>query len=184
MPPASARAAAARSVRTNAWPEVDCTRSARSFASQIAALPAAASPCAVSACQATVRTRGKPFNRARGSGIAASGTVEGSRRETREADMTTHHWVDTFHDPFAFAHKAGAWLIVTALAFLVLGTLAILAPLAAGLAVSAIVGWLLIASGVMHGVNAFRTESITRSAEQVFVGLFYLVAGLYFLAHP
>ena len=98
--------------------------------------------------------------------------------------MTTHFWSDTFHEPLAFAHKAGTWLIVTAIAFMVLGTMAILAPLAAGLTVSVIVGWLLVASGVVHGVNAFRSENVTRAAEQIFVGLFYLAAGLYFLAHP
>jgi uncharacterized membrane protein HdeD (DUF308 family) len=98
--------------------------------------------------------------------------------------MNTHHWVDTFHDPLAFAHKAGTWLIVTAIAFMLLGTMAILAPLAAGLAVSVLVGWLLIASGILHGINAYRTDSIARAAGQVFVGLLYTVAGLYFLAHP
>jgi len=98
--------------------------------------------------------------------------------------MATHHWMDSFHEPFAFAHKAGTWLIVTALAFLVLGTIAMLAPLAAGLAVSILVGWLLIASGIMHGFNAYRTDSITSAAGQVFVGVLYTAAGLYFLAHP
>jgi uncharacterized membrane protein HdeD (DUF308 family) len=98
--------------------------------------------------------------------------------------MTTRQWIDTLHDPLAFAHRAGTWLIVTAIAFMVLGTAAILAPLAAGLAVSTLVGWLLIASGIMHGFNAYRTDNITRAAGQVFVGLLYTAAGLYFLAHP
>jgi uncharacterized membrane protein HdeD (DUF308 family) len=69
-------------------------------------------------------------------------------------------------------------------AFLVLGTMAILDPTVADLIAATLVGWLLIASGFAHGVNAFRSESVTRAAGQVFVGLLYVIAGLYFLAHP
>jgi uncharacterized membrane protein HdeD (DUF308 family) len=62
--------------------------------------------------------------------------------------------------------------------------MAILEPEAAGLALATIVGWLLIGGGFVHGVNAFRSESVTRAAGQVFVGLLYVIVGLYFLAHP
>jgi uncharacterized membrane protein HdeD (DUF308 family) len=98
--------------------------------------------------------------------------------------MATASRADTFHEPLAFADRAGTWLIGTAFAFLVLGTLAILEPAVAGLAVATLVGWLLIGSGFVHGVNAFRSESVTRAAGQVFVGVLYVIAGLYFLAHP
>jgi uncharacterized membrane protein HdeD (DUF308 family) len=98
--------------------------------------------------------------------------------------MTAATRADVFHEPLTFAHTTGAWLIGTAVAFLLLGTTAILEPEAAGLALATIVGWLLIGSGFVHGVNAFRSESVTRAAGQVFVGLLYVIAGLYFLAHP
>ena len=98
--------------------------------------------------------------------------------------MATTQRVDTFGEPLPEISGAGAWFIATAVAFIVLGTIAIVAPLIAGLAVTLLVGWLLIVGGLMHGVNAFRGDSITRAAWQVFVGLFYLAAGLYFLAHP
>jgi uncharacterized membrane protein HdeD (DUF308 family) len=98
--------------------------------------------------------------------------------------MTAATRADVFHEPLTFAHTAGAWLIGTAVAFLLLGTMAILEPEAAGLALATIVGWLLIGSGFVHGVNAFRSESVTRAAGEVFVGLLYVIAGLYFLAHP
>jgi uncharacterized membrane protein HdeD (DUF308 family) len=98
--------------------------------------------------------------------------------------MTAATRADVFHEPLTFAHTAGSWLIGTAIAFLLLGTTAILQPEAAGLALATIVGWLLIGSGFVHGVNAFRSESVTRAAGQVFVGLLYVIAGLYFLAHP
>ncbi len=79
---------------------------------------------------------------------------------------------------------AGLWFVATAVAFIVVGTLAILAPFVVGLAVASLVGWLLLAGGVMHGVNAFRSDSVMRAAWQVFVAMMYVVAGLYFLAHP
>jgi uncharacterized membrane protein HdeD (DUF308 family) len=98
--------------------------------------------------------------------------------------MATATRADVLHEPLAFADRVGGWLIGTAIAFLVLGTIAILDPTAAGLIAATLVGWLLIASGFAHGVNAFRSESVTRAAGQVFVGLLYVIAGLYFLAHP
>jgi uncharacterized membrane protein HdeD (DUF308 family) len=98
--------------------------------------------------------------------------------------MTTAPRADPFHEPLTLAHTAGAWLIGTAIAFLVLGTMAILEPTAAGLAPATIVGWLLIGSGLVHAVNALRSEDVTRAAGQVFVGLLYVIVGLYFLAHP
>ena len=98
--------------------------------------------------------------------------------------MATATRADALHEPPAFAGRVGGWLIGTAIAFLVLGTMAILDPTVAGLIAATLVGWLLIASGFAHGVNAFRSESVTRAAGQVFVGLLYVIAGLYFLAHP
>jgi uncharacterized membrane protein HdeD (DUF308 family) len=91
---------------------------------------------------------------------------------------------ETFDEPLSFARTAGTWLIGTAIAFMVLGTMAILEPTIAGLALATLVGWLLIGSGIVHGLNAFRSESVTRAAGQVFVGLLYVISGLYFLAHP
>jgi uncharacterized membrane protein HdeD (DUF308 family) len=91
---------------------------------------------------------------------------------------------ETFHEPMPIVHKAGTWFIVTAVAFIVLGTMAIFAPFIAGLAVTTLVGWLLLVGGIMHIANAFRGGGVGRVAWQVLVGLFYLVAGVYFLGHP
>ena len=90
----------------------------------------------------------------------------------------------TFNEPMPLVHKAGTWFIVTAIAFIVLGTMAIFAPFVAGLAVTTLVGWLLLVGGVMHIANAFRGGGVGRVAWQVLVGFFYLVAGIYFLGHP
>jgi uncharacterized membrane protein HdeD (DUF308 family) len=98
--------------------------------------------------------------------------------------MATSNPSETFNEPMPLARKAGTWFIVTAVAFIVLGTMAILAPFVAGVAVATLVGWLLVVGGVMHIVNAFRSGSVMRAVWQSLVGLFYLIVGLYFLAHP
>ncbi len=78
----------------------------------------------------------------------------------------------------------GTWFILTAVAFIVLGTIAIVEPFVGGLAVTAFVGWVLIAGGFTHAVNAFRTEGLWRSLWQVVVAVVYVVGGFYFLTHP
>jgi uncharacterized membrane protein HdeD (DUF308 family) len=98
--------------------------------------------------------------------------------------MSGYQRLDTLYEPIPEFRGAGVWFITGAVAFIVLGTLALLAPLVAGLAVAALVGWLLLVGGLMHGVNAFRSDSITRAVWQSLVGAFYVIAGLYFLAHP
>src|SRR6516164_8597032 len=97
--------------------------------------------------------------------------------------MATPNPSDTVREPMPLAHKAGTWFIFTAIAFIVLSTLAILAPYMAGLAVTTLVGWLLLVGGVMHIISAFR-GSFGRGLWQTLVGVFYLVVGYYFLTHP
>jgi len=98
--------------------------------------------------------------------------------------MATSNPSETFNEPMPLVHKAGTWFIVTAILFIVLGTLAIFEPFIAGLAVATLVGWLLVVGGVMHVVNAFRADGIMHGIWQALVGLFYVIVGLYFLAHP
>jgi uncharacterized membrane protein HdeD (DUF308 family) len=89
-----------------------------------------------------------------------------------------------FEDAAPELRGAGMWFIVTAIAFIVLGTFAIITPLMAGLAVATLVGWLLLAGGVMHAANAFSADSIIRAVSHVLLGILFVIAGLYFVAHP
>ncbi len=98
--------------------------------------------------------------------------------------MDTSRRIDTFEESRPEFRGAGIWFVAVAIAFIVAGTMAILAPLVAGLAVTALVAWLLLVGGVMHVVNAFTTDSITRAVWHALVGMFYVIAGLYCLAHP
>ena len=98
--------------------------------------------------------------------------------------MSTSQRIDMFGESVPEFRGAASWFIGMAVAFIVAGTLAIIVPFIAGLAVATLVGWLLVAGGLMHVVNAFRSDSITRAAWQALVGAFYVIAGLYFVAHP
>jgi uncharacterized membrane protein HdeD (DUF308 family) len=98
--------------------------------------------------------------------------------------MTTPHRSEPFHEPLPLAEHAGKWFIATAIAFIVLGTLAILMPFVAGLAIVKLVGVLLIVGGVMYGIDAFKGESTGHKIWRAIVAILYVVAGLYFLANP
>jgi uncharacterized membrane protein HdeD (DUF308 family) len=86
--------------------------------------------------------------------------------------------------PGTIVTKAGRWLTVMGIVFVVLGLLAIVEPAVAGLAVAILVGWVLIFGGVAHGISAFGAGGAGRVIWQLIVAAIYLVAGLYFLTHP
>ena len=98
--------------------------------------------------------------------------------------MSTPHRSEQFFEPLPLAEHAGKWFIATAVAFIVLGTLAVMAPLVAGLAVTTLVGTLLIVGGVTHGIGAFRGGGVGHTFWQIIVTVFYVGAGVYFLTHP
>jgi len=95
--------------------------------------------------------------------------------------MTPPDRIETFGS--RFAHDAGVWLIVTACLFILLGLFAIIEPLVAGLAISLLVGWLLIAGGATHIVSIFRRDD-GGAVWHLALGLVYISGGMYFLSHP
>jgi uncharacterized membrane protein HdeD (DUF308 family) len=80
--------------------------------------------------------------------------------------------------------KTGGWFTVMGIVFIILGILAIVEPAVAGLAVTVLVGWLLIAGGLAHLVQAFGAGGIGRALWQVALGALYALGGFYFLTHP
>ena len=82
-----------------------------------------------------------------------------------------------------FAHDAGVWLIVTACLFILLGVLAIAEPFVAGLAVTLLVGWLLIAGGATHIISIFHRDD-GGAVWHLALGLVYIAGGMYFLSQP
>jgi len=85
--------------------------------------------------------------------------------------------------PVTVVKKAGRWLTAMGLVFIILGILAIVEPVVAGLAVAILVGWLLVFGGVAHAIGAFG-GGIGRAVWQLFIALIYVVGGMYFLTHP
>jgi uncharacterized membrane protein HdeD (DUF308 family) len=80
--------------------------------------------------------------------------------------------------------KASGWFIAVAVVFIVLGIFAIVEPGVAGLAVTMLVGWLLVLGGGTHLISAFSGGGAGRVIWHVLIGIVYVISGVYFLMHP
>ena len=84
----------------------------------------------------------------------------------------------------ADVHRAAAWSIVLSVLMIVAGLLAISAPMIAGVAVTAIVAWLLIFSGLLHLAFAWRAGRAGGVLWEILLGIVYGAIGLYMLVSP
>jgi uncharacterized membrane protein HdeD (DUF308 family) len=98
--------------------------------------------------------------------------------------MATANPTEGLRGAGAIIKKASGWLIGMAVVFILLGMMAIIEPGVAGLAVTILVGWLLIFGGVAHLVAAFSGGGAGRVIWQVLIGIVYIFGGGYFLTHP
>ena len=80
--------------------------------------------------------------------------------------------------------KTSGWFIGIAVVFILLGMMAIIELGVAGLAVTILVGWLLIFGGVAHLVAAFSGGGAGRVIWQVLIGIVFIAGGIYYLTHP
>src|SRR5215469_8647033 len=80
--------------------------------------------------------------------------------------------------------KASGWFLAIGIVFILLGIVAIVEPGVAGLAVTFLVGWLLIIGGVAHVIGSFSGGSGGRVIWQLILGILYFVGGIYFVTHP
>ena len=97
--------------------------------------------------------------------------------------METANTAQGLQGPAKTAKKVTGWLIGFAVLFILLGILAIAEPMVAALAVTLLVGWLLIFGGVAHLISAFGGGGAGRVFWQVLIGIVYLAGGFYFLTH-
>ena len=81
-------------------------------------------------------------------------------------------------------HKATTWSIVLSVLMIAAGVLAICVPLIAGEAVTALVGWLLIFSGLLHLAFAWRAGRAGAVVWEILLGIAYGAIGFYLLASP
>src|SRR2546428_12452772 len=81
-------------------------------------------------------------------------------------------------------HRATTWSIVLSVLMIAAGVLAICVPVVAGVAVTAIVGWLLVFSGLLHLAFAWRGGSAGLIPSVILLGLGYGAIGVFLLASP
>jgi uncharacterized membrane protein HdeD (DUF308 family) len=81
-------------------------------------------------------------------------------------------------------HAAATWSIVFSVLMIAAGVLAICVPVIAGVAVTAIVGWLLIFSGLLHVGFAWRAGRASAVVWEILLGIVYGVIGFYLVASP
>jgi uncharacterized membrane protein HdeD (DUF308 family) len=80
--------------------------------------------------------------------------------------------------------NAADTLAVTGVAMIVIGILAILAPLASGLLFNMIFGALFVGAGIVEFVDAFRSGTWQRGVLYALAGLITLAAGALYIARP
>ncbi|MGA3317656.1 MAG: DUF308 domain-containing protein [Candidatus Korobacteraceae bacterium] len=76
------------------------------------------------------------------------------------------------------------WSIVLGVLIIVLGIVAMMAPLVAGVVAVYIIAWSAIFGGVAQVVYAIRTHEGGHTFLEVILGLVYIVAGFFLLGHP
>ncbi len=76
------------------------------------------------------------------------------------------------------------WSTALSIFIIVAGVAAICVPLAAGIAATILIGWLLIFAGVLHLVFGWHTRQVGGSIWGFLLGLVYLAVGIYLLVHP
>lgn len=84
----------------------------------------------------------------------------------------------------AIAKESVGWSIGLSVLMILAGVLAIVIPPAAGIAVLAVVAWLLMFSGAAHLVFAWHTRTAGGLIWELLLGALYLFVGVYALLHP
>lgn len=72
------------------------------------------------------------------------------------------------------------WAVV----MIVLGLLAVFVPLATGIAVSIVVGWIIVAGGISYIAYAFSAQGAGAFLWRILVGVFYILGGGYLVFNP
>jgi uncharacterized membrane protein HdeD (DUF308 family) len=98
--------------------------------------------------------------------------------------MATTGSAEGLRSPAEVVKKITVWYIVMAAVFISLGTLAIIEPMVAAIAVVFLAGWLLVFGGAAHLVTAFGGGGTKQVVMHGLIGILYLVGGIYFLLHP
>ncbi len=82
------------------------------------------------------------------------------------------------------AHSAGDALLALGIALVILGVIAVLAPMASGVLFDILFGALLTGAGIVEFMDAFHSGSWQRGALLALAGLITLAAGVFYIARP
>jgi uncharacterized membrane protein HdeD (DUF308 family) len=80
--------------------------------------------------------------------------------------------------------RVSTWSIVLSVLMIATGVLAIALPVIAGIAITVLVGWLLVISGVLHLAFAWRGGRTSAVVWEILLGVAYGVIGCYVLLNP
>src|ERR1700730_16410166 len=83
-----------------------------------------------------------------------------------------------------FVKTSVGWSIGLSVLMILAGLLAIASPMAAGIAVNALVSWLLVFSACAHLVFAWYRRSAGGFLWELLLGILYMSTGLYLLTQP
>jgi uncharacterized membrane protein HdeD (DUF308 family) len=81
-------------------------------------------------------------------------------------------------------HRATTWSIVLSVLMITAGVMAIGVPMIAGVAITALVAWLLIFSGLLHLAFAWRGGRAGAVLWEILLGIVYGAIGFYLLSNP
>jgi uncharacterized membrane protein HdeD (DUF308 family) len=82
------------------------------------------------------------------------------------------------------ARESIGWSIALSVLLIVIGLFALAAPLLAGVAVTALIAWLLILGGFGHLVLAWHVRGAGAHFWEALIGLAYIAIGVFLLLHP
>ncbi len=82
------------------------------------------------------------------------------------------------------ARESIGWSIALSMVLIVVGLIAILAPLLAGVALTGILGWILMLVGAGHLWLAWHVRGAGAHLWEAVIGVAYLIAGVFLLVHP
>jgi uncharacterized membrane protein HdeD (DUF308 family) len=83
-----------------------------------------------------------------------------------------------------FRRESAGWTIAFGVLLIIIGLFALMAPLIAGVAVTVLLGWLLIFGGIAHLIVSWHLRHAGGLIWELLVGLAYIVMGIFLLAHP
>ena len=81
-------------------------------------------------------------------------------------------------------HTETTWSIVLSVLMIAVGVVAMWVPVFAGVAVTALVGWLLMFSGLLHVGFAWRAGRASSVVWEILLGVLYGAIGFYLVARP